>query len=299
LTLFTADHHGFYLNGSPFYPLIQDGDGSNTCLIRLPARLSDDLNWSKEKAIAEQMVEAGKYLFWEIDLGLDSFQFTPEDSASFYSFSLAMEEFSKQLWPQFQEHTFGVALYRGMFPPVQNFPFTHWEGAFSEWAAGDYELYSVQMLSEYLHRLISFLPDTVLPFALIDATQMSSTARVSQIFSTARFEHLHLAIKGATVPFSGMGWEEGWMGCIPRTSNNLGVLLPTDACFSASIRKSLDEIIHDLKGKNEPFRIVPEEKLTEQWDGLDKLIVISEGLSPQGKRKLLGFAAAGGEITTF
>jgi hypothetical protein len=41
---------------------------------------------------------------------------------------------------------------------------------------------------------------------------------------------------------------------------------------------------------------VSEEKLTEEWDGIDALMVLQNTISPQGKRKLQGFAASGGEI---
>ncbi len=316
-SLFTADHNGFYLDGTPFYPLIQDRaepltDWSNTVLIRLPAHLSDDLDWSKEKALAERMIEAGKYLFWEIDLGLCSFQFTPEDSAAFYSFSLAIEEFSKQLWPVFRNHTFGVSLYRGPFQPLQSFPISQWEAAFSEWkeeqGQADYALYCAQALSEYLHRLVSFLPDALLPFALIDASEFSSASKMSQLFSKARFEHLNLAIRCAKTPFSGICWEEGqcaqgWLGAHAQTAEahftpTVGLCLPNDACMHSAVIQRLDSLISDLKEQKVIFRIVPEEKLTEQWDGLDKLIVLSSALSPQGKRKLLGFAAAGGTVLT-
>ncbi len=317
LSPFTADHNGFFLNGDSFYPLIQDGteplaDWSNTVLVRLPAHLSDDLDWSKEKALAAQMIEAGKYLFWEIDLGLCSFQFTPEDSAAFYSFSLAIEEFSKQLWPLFQNHTFGASLYRGSFQPLQSFPMSQWETAFSEWKGehgqANYELYCAQALSEYLHRLVSFLPDAVQPFALIDASEFMSASKMSQFFSKARFEHLNLAIRGAKIPFSGICWEggesaQGWLGTHPQTSQvhvvpTVGVCLPNDACMLPAVVQRFDSLISDLKEQKTLFRIVPEEKLTEQWDGLDNLIVLSSALSPQGKRKLLGFAAAGGTVLT-
>lgn len=272
---FTADHQGFYRNGEPFQPHLE-----NT-LIRLPAHLSSDLDWSREKEHAQQLSTAGKPILWEIDLGLESFEFMPGDTASFYSFSLAIEEFAKQIWPTFQEHTFGVSIYRGVFPPTRHFPKEHWETTFADWGQeGDYELFCVQMLSDYLHRLISFFPDAAVPIAFIDASQISSLSKAAQFFSTARFEHLHPIITGAKIPFC-------------KVHSTLGVLLPCDAAMNASVHKSLENVLENL---NEPFRIVPEEKLTEQWDGLDKLIVISEALSPQGKRKLQGFEAAGGEI---
>lgn len=310
---FTADHHGFYRNEASFYPLIQDRaeplmNGSNAVVIRLPAHLSDDLNWTGEMQLGSQVASEGKYILWEIDLGLNSFQFTPEDSASFYSFSLALEEFSKKVWPEFQENTFGVSLYRGAFSPRVSFPVASWERAFAEWFGSDYELFSVQLLSEYLHRLISFLPETVLPFAFIDVTEIRSQSKISQLFSKERFEYLHLALKGAQVPFSGICWEkgfsaQGWLGCAVNAAKTLpeisvGIYLPKDEHIDAILLEQLDRLILELQKKEMPFRIVCEEKLTEQWDGLDQLIVFSSALSIQGKRKLMGFIAAGGTIST-
>jgi hypothetical protein len=330
---FTADHRGFYLNGTPFYPLIQNSPDplmqwSNAALLRLPALLKDDLDWSKEKEMAKELSLAGKYLFWELDLGLSSFQFSPEDTASFYAFSLVIEEFCKQLWPIFENRTFGVSIYRGFFDPMRSFPIARWEAGFCQWALERglkqqtipqsdralyyYELYCAQALSEYLHRLVSFLPDAAMPFALIDISAIASAAWASQFFSKARFEHLNLVIRGAKAPFSGICWEEGheaqgWLGSSSNSHNligpgitapAIGVLLPEDDKIDALLIQRLDSLLFDLMKKGVAFRVVSEEKLTEQWDGLDKLIVFSSALSTQGKRKLLGFLAAGGEVAT-
>lgn len=45
-----------------------------------------------------------------------------------------------------------------------------------------------------------------------------------------------------------------------------------------------------------PFRVIAEHRLTEEWHGVEKLIVFSEGVSLQGLRKLRGFLAAQGNI---
>ncbi|MBS0604226.1 MAG: hypothetical protein JSS60_04215 [Verrucomicrobia bacterium] len=312
---FTADHNGFYLGHSSFYPLVQEdsiplADWSNTVLVRLPATLNDDLDWSKEITLAHQIAASGKYILWEIELGLASFTFIPEDSASFFSFSLAIEEFTKKVWPAFSGRTFGVVLYRGPFNPAQSFPVSLWETAFSCWQeSSDYAVYCAQALSEYLHRLVSFLPDAALPLALIDVADIASPAKIAQLFSKERFEHLHLALKGAKGPYSGICWNEGhkgqgWIGKqkmerpLSTTQAAAGIYLPKDEYLAATVIEKLDALIVQLNEKQTPFRIVPEEKLTEQWDGLDNLIVPSSALSAQGKRKLLGFIAAGGKVLT-
>jgi hypothetical protein len=322
LSLFTADHHGFYRDGSPFFPLIQEQsfplmDWSNIVLLRLPARLSDDLVWSKEKGHAEQIAASGKFILWEIDLGLSTFQFTPENSAAFFSFTVALEEFTANLWPAFQTQTFGAALYRGDFPSVENFPLAHWESAFSDWSnefkalssESFYDLYCIQMLGEYLHRLLSFLPDTVLPFAFIDVSRIRSPGKIAQLFSKERFEHVQLALKGAKQPFSGICWDEGqnaqgYLSQAPKTkeaitASSLGIYLPKDRHIDLALIQEFDKLIFQLNEKRMPFRMISEEKLTEQWDGIDRLIVPSQAISGQGRRKLRGFIAAGGSVITF
>lgn len=315
LSLFTADHHGFYHNGNPFFPLIQEQasphvDGANVVILRLPARLNNDLNWAEEKKLATQIIASGKAILWEIDLGLSDFQFTPDHSAAFFSFSIAIEEFTKTIWPQFQQMTLGVSLYSGNFPSKRNFPFIHWESAFSDWLEEFnvdsleyyYDLYCIQMLSEYLNRLISFLPESILPFALIDATPICSPGKIAHLFSKERFEFIQLVLKGTKFFSSGICWEEDLptQGIMKQPSfvPSLGLYLPKDESINTTLIKELDQMIFYLHGKQIPFRMIPEEKLTEQWDGIEKLMIPSHPISVQGRRKLLGFIAAGGIVTT-
>jgi hypothetical protein len=51
-----------------------------------------------------------------------------------------------------------------------------------------------------------------------------------------------------------------------------------------------------LKEQNVSFRILSENFIINQWDGLDILIVDPQTLSSSGIRKLQGFCAAGGMI---
>lgn len=314
--LFTSDHHGFYFEDQPFFPLIQQQpfpllDCSNTVCLRLPAHLSDDLKWTKEIEIAKEISSLGKFILWDIDMRLSSFQFSSDNSADFFSFSVAVEEFAKIIWPEFQKQTFGVTLYRGNLPSEKNFSLVYWESVFSDWskfgyADGSYDLFCIQTLSEYLHRLISFLPVEVLPFALIDVSAIPSPGKIAQLLSKERFEHIHLALKGARCPFSGICWEDGHpaQGLLaecpkaPKVHSpvSLGLYLPNDNLIDASIIQELDRIVFHFHENGIAFRIIPEEKLTEQWDGIEKLIVPAHSMSARGKRKLLGFAAAGGVI---
>ena len=278
--IISSDHHGFYRDGAPFFPLIQESsptaDWSNVVLLRLPAHLSSDLDWSKEMEQANQIVNSGKMILWEIDLGLS--QLTPDNSTAFFSVFFSPRRVHSQVWPTFRDHTFGAALYRGPVPTEDLFPRPHWETAFIEWSADlphpCYTLYCVQMLSEYLHRLISFLPDSVLPFALIDASTIRSPAKIAQLFSKARFEHIHLALKGAPCTLPSLRWEtgqgsQGYLGAThpsitPQPSPSFGIYLPNDNHIDPTFMEKFDQTISNL---TTPYRIIPEEKLQNSGTG--------------------------------
>lgn len=47
-----------------------------------------------------------------------------------------------------------------------------------------------------------------------------------------------------------------------------------------------------------PFRVIPEHRLTEEWGGVERLIVFTACLSLQGLRKLHGYVASQGHLLT-
>ncbi|MBS0621201.1 MAG: hypothetical protein JSS61_07080 [Verrucomicrobia bacterium] len=264
MSRFTADHQGFYLDGAPFFPDFR----KNCKSIHLSAKLSDDLCWEKEKT----EVERGKFVLWELDLGFSPF--TPNDTATFFSHSLAIEEFIKSVWNGLQEESFGVLMYRGDWDLRPLFPQSLWRDHFEEWGGGDEALFAAQMFAEYLHRLAAILPDSLLPLIQVH-TEGLSPARKAHLFSGARFEHIYFLKES------------------PPQIASIGIYLPDDSLCDLSVLTTLDQMALSLDA---PYRFIHEAKLTEEWDGIDQLIVPEFALSHQGKRKLRGFEAAGGQI---
>ena len=306
----SADHTGFYCGQERFHPIVQTANEcipeANAVLVTLPADLREDLNWSPHIQSAEKAAATQQLILWEIDLGLSSRAFSPHDSAAFFTYSLAIEEFTMTVWPQFKHCSLGAVLYRGSLSFEGQFPLAVWESAFSDWRKDGsplvsennhgYALFCVQAFSEYLHRLVSFLPDELPAFAMLDVAAIGSAATEALLFSKERFEHLHLILKGAKTPVAKLMWEEN--RCLEAQTEcpALGLYLPQDACITLDILGELDLLIEKLKTAGLNYRIIPEEKLTEHWNGLDTLIVPARAVGLQGKRKLLGFAAAGGTV---
>ncbi|HEY2810351.1 MAG TPA: hypothetical protein VGJ00_03055 [Rhabdochlamydiaceae bacterium] len=289
---YSAEHRGFYREGKAFVPKIQ----GNIAAIGLCGSLKEDLEWSCERVLAQSAVESGKDILWEIDFCFSSSGLKPRDSATFFAHVRALEE-CVRLISTFSAQTFGLCLFCGDVHFSSLFEGYGWEetlrdrleelAAVSKEAAellprpieewGRYvRLFYADLLAEYLHRLVSFLPDGLIPFAFFDARGGESAAFLTQLFSPVRFQHLCLSLATDAPP--------------------LAICFPSDAYCTQEILSTLDLCMQTLTAEHIPFRIIFEDKLTEEWDGLDKLIAISEGLSPQGKRKLQGFCAAGGEI---
>ncbi len=289
---FSVDHHGFYREEVPFYPITQ-GEEANTVLIKLAA------GQALEKA--EEAVAQGRWILWELDLGLSSAQLTPEILSNPSALFLGIEEFCSQLLPSFKDFTFGVVLYRQERAFIEQFPPDLWKEEFEQTSCPGPEPYLVfcaTLLSEFLHRQVSLLPDTLLAFALFDAAPFSSFALMAHLFLHERFEYLNLMFLNVPALYQGScSW--GPDGKRSHFSKEIlwGLLLPCDSFIDISVLSHIDRAAEELQRKNIPFRLIAEERLTEQWDGLDQILVPSlEAISPQARRKLLGFVAAGGKL---
>ncbi len=272
----------------------------NAIVIRLPASLQDDLDWSSARSAAEQAVALGQSLLWEIDFNFSSIR--SRDTASFFAYSRAIEEFAKQLWPLFKTHTSGVCIYRGTCHFEQLLDRQIWQDQYDEWLMTlrekaypqhelknediahehYYRLFSAQMVAEYFDRLISFFPDEIAPVGFF--TSDFSLATTAQLLSKERFQHLHCFT--STSP-------------VKEKRPSLAVCLPSDSYCDRSLLVQLDQLFDILRKQGTSYRLICEEKLAEEWDELDQLMVISQAVSPSGKRKLQGFCAAGGEVVYY
>lgn len=308
--MITADSTSFYYDEKPFYPAVQTDmhalhAWSNAVRIPLSARMDDDLDWSQVKTEAERIVKAGKLLFWELDFHFGTF--SRFDSATFFAHVRAVEEAVRLITP-FATHTLGLCLYRGSIDLSPYFALSEWESLFSEWLeelgensmdrAHYYRLFCMECFGNTLHRLISFLPDGLLPFAFFDAASLSP-ATCAQLLSKERLAYLHIGMitnKGIELRLNGL--MRGWIG--EHESPAINTALPTTALCIPSTpfcdRKTLCALDAWMAAHASSFRILCEEKLTEEWEGVDHLVLPSV-LSPQGVRKMRGFQATGGEIT--
>lgn len=247
--------------------------------IALPCRMTDDLDW---KPILAALDPAEK-LIWEFDLGLNAPYFPIDDELQFSSLKLALARFAKDVWPLYSERTSHGILYRGSADFAS---FFQWSGGQEEnwlvWKkmrpeaseAHMRRLFCADAFAHYFQMLAHALPDE-LPLTLhFDTKGCGTAAEKRQLLSRERFEHFDVAVEAAT-------------------DAPLAVCMPEEELCSGAVLAKLDLLFESLR---EPYRVIEEAFLTESWDGVDRLYVLSEATTQQGKRKLMGFCAAGGVV---
>lgn len=220
----------------------------NAVSIALNAEMKADLQWKEEVKAAEEYVNGGYKLFWELDLGLFSRLPMPlTNQSQFLSLGLSIEHFKEEIWKRFGENSIGVCLYRGNADFSHSFPWddeqiTHFqlwlkdhfidprqfteETGLSIVKFGDVQpaklnqknsylasLYCRDAASAYLLDLCKYLSDTIAPYLLLDATSIDSPLLQAQLLNKERYDYIELAVRGCDWPISSIVWGEGQATC--------------------------------------------------------------------------------------
>jgi hypothetical protein len=275
-----------------------------TTRIVLPAGITSNLDWQHEIAQAKDAAS----IIWELDfdlLGKDLL-----DPLIYESLSVAAQHFTKKIFPEFASKSSSICLCRIerdlAESPILN---ADLKESFLEWLLSIYHtpclvrydlgipgeelnfetlaknesgkhlirVYSLTLLSEYLHRLAALFPDSIEITCELDLSAVKSKAELGQLLSKERFPHI--------TPIAPMSFSQ---------DAPIALCLPPDEKLSRRILSLIDHALSELQEKS--YRIIPESNLTESWEGVDLLIAISDAVTPNGKRKLQGFCASGGTV---
>jgi|GEM_PF-1318944 len=154
-------------------------------------------------------------------------------------------------------------------------------------------LFAMNVFSAFLHRLVSALPEEILPFAEFDVEGISHLGFLSQLLSKERFSHIHLIFKDSFLPLEALYLNQNGK---PQSKPNIGVCFPNDPNCLFSILNQFKGLFAELKKRGVSYKIIPEFLMTSSWDELDSVIYLKKSLSSQGKRILQGFFVAGGQL---
>ncbi len=204
----------------------------------LDCKPSSDLDW--------ELRDGEKYF---LDFGFESANFS--DEGEFSARLFAAEQFAKR-FPNAKE-----AVLAELTKPI--------------------EVGFADIFSDYLHRLISALPEETLPILICNIEETDNLEDWILPLCKRRFEHVAIRFPKKNIPIAGQ--------------EKTIVVLPQDDKYD---REFFGTIFNDLESNS--FKCIPEELLNEHWDGVDCLVVDHHSLSEMGQRMLLGFEAAGGEI---
>lgn len=267
--------------------------------IYLDGRVNSSLDWS---AAENEALACKEEILWDLDLGLfDSLKRGLEDQTQFLSLSLSLEHFRDTLWKQFKERTHSVCLYNGSVDFSKEFRWddkqwvncAHWLQSQGEKEVNRLtlekhpegqqllRLFCRDTCVEYIQLLANRMPDTMNVSVILKSNGFSYVQE-AQLFHPERYERLFVLKEGELIK--------------ETTKAQVAVLLPPMDMCRETHYSGLQKAFETLIAKDIPFRIIPENHLITEWDGLDFLLVSPTGLSSAGKRKLQGFAAAAGSV---
>lgn len=316
----TCDHSYMYMRGEKFFPIIQeramDVDSANAILVPVDCSFAETNNFVDVIEQTKEVLAKGKWVVWELQLGCDQGECFLEDSAHFFSMVMLIEGFVEHVWRPFGCNSLGVILYRGGVDFSQFFLWTEQQERWYEEKQSEYpalqdknllrRLFEIDVFSDYMHRLASFLPEEAVIYCLFDVFAVRSTAVLAYMLGSGRFRYVTLALKGAKIPLGVLAWEEGaglggWIGrrgpyFATIATVSTAVCLPVAEFLSEELLQVLDNVLDRLVQCGVPFRMVEESQMHEEWDEVEDLVVLTAYLSAQGRRKLMGFSIAGGRI---
>lgn len=276
--------------------------------IRLDLSLESDLKWEKEKELARSMLAEGGKLEIYLDFGLTLCLSDLSNLMKFNTYLLSVETFSSSFYPEFSGQIETVVFFKGPLDFISIFyqkdidfePFRNWlretfeeiqklndylEESSLSFEALTFENFSIKSLgrqllrffavsafSEYLHRLASKLPEDVIPTLRFDKKGISKEIFYEQLISQEVFPHFHVREEVAEA--------------------RIGVVIPSVEKCSLSFIKKVEKYLGEA---NEPVKFIPERYLSENWLGIDQMIMSGKSLSSLGMRQIKGFEAAGGE----
>lgn len=164
------------------------------------------------------------------------------------------------------------------------------------------QLFCRNAFFEYADLLARSLPLEINTFLLFRTGENDDAYLVANLIAKERFDSLHFGITSSQLPVYTFTnhiqaiLESRITHDIPVKKPSTAICLPLQHYFNKENYLLFTEIVSDLQKQDVAFRIISENDLTTSWEGIDRLFVIPSAVSPQGKRKLHGFTAAGGIV---
>lgn len=292
----------------------------NAVRIQLDGKVKSGLCWVQELSIAREYIKLNKKIFWDLDLGLfKSLEHPLDHKAQFLSLCLSLEHFKNTVWKEFRDHTVGLCIFRGSLDFSKDYRWNeNQEANLKDWlldhdineekiegykkidpAFSDKSLKNLfcrDSCSEYLRLLADTLPDTIPVYIFLEAKSFYEPYEFAELIDKEKFSNFQVALKDSPYSSSEFTWNETSLNVLMPEGITLGVCLSFTTILKSHFKTELKSVIRNLCTSVKLFRLIPILTLTNEWDGLDDLIVDAEMVDKQLFRKLQGFCAAGGRV---
>jgi hypothetical protein len=230
-------------------------------MIVVDGRMKSLLDFKPARRKALETVARNEKIDWFLDLGLvDNLTYPLGDEREGKALHLAIDHFLNELYSEFEPYTNSLTLYQGS-------PFFKIKGDVYE---------SAIAFSQYLEYLVINIPDRLKLKLDFRCESMTALER-ARLINRELYSHFHYTLNGQSL----------------EAYSDKGILLPSVHADEYQF-KGYELLMNEL----DDFRIIFEPYLTSEWDGLNELYVLSHSITPQARRKLLGFNAAGGTVVT-
>lgn len=266
--------------GNPFLPKIYKGNrqpprGFNVLTIDLDLSCHSFLKWDKEIEKATQAASEGLLILFELNFAVQ--ESLLEEEAVFLTHQLNIRHFIETIWTPFHDKIFGVSLFSG-------------------------EL--TDRISWYLKGIAAELPIEASCFVFLDGAEITDVPSFLAFIDQERLQGLFPIIKspvlerfGYLIPFIAWNQRGSALGFCSdqleeelssiRVENALCLPEPLDPCL-------IEQAIAYFAAR--PFRVIEQNKLHLEWEGVESLVVHKTSLNQKLERKLAGFRAAGGSV---
>jgi hypothetical protein len=242
---------------------------------------TSDLKW-------ENISVSDEKILWNLDLNLSTLPIPPWKQGEFQALRFSIEEFAERLVQPNIEQTEGVVFFEGSADFTTDLSWTApLEADYREWRKGKEDVpflrrkFARDLVVDLFELLASPIHPSVPLLLRLDACSLKTPFDRVEAVNQERFQYFSLEVVG--------GVELDPMA-------PTGILLPSQEDFHQGTAEVISGLIGRLQKKGEPFRVIPENRLTLEWHQLNSLFVVRDAVSFQGDRKLQGFKAAGGEL---
>ena len=262
------DRRGFFLKNRPYAPVISPNPQTGQIQrMILDIGLESPLKW----ACGKKCLESG--VFWQLSFGASFASLQEKKSAALPAFCRAITHFLSAYFPDYAAQTLGLCLYEG---PLL--------------------LKEVPLIASWLQQLIPLFPEELPLFACFAVEKRLRLSQLAYMLSPHHFPYLHIGLAEHSSSLGVLQKRSGnWEGKA-RSKAELGVVLPKK--LTASGDEEVDRVLASFEEKSRLVRLLYEAEMSEQWDELKEIVLFSEKICDRALRKVRGFLAAGGQVTT-